>query len=90
MIGPAHHVGIAVKRLEDGVVPYRALGFEPASVEDIPSEGVRAAFLLEAASQTDANLVPEILSAVKARATLGEISDVLRAAFGTYRERQDV
>src|SRR3989442_3303255 len=45
MIGPAHHVGIAVKRLEDGVVPYRALGFEPASVEDIPSEGVRAAFL---------------------------------------------
>lgn len=45
MIGPAHHVGIAVKRLEDGVALYRALGFEPASVEDIPSEGVRAAFL---------------------------------------------
>jgi len=45
---------------------------------------------LEAASQTNANLVPEILSAVKASATLGEISDVLRAAFGTYRERQDV
>ena len=50
----------------------------------------RALHRLEAASQTDANLVPEILSAVKARATLGEISDVLRAAFGTYRERQDV
>jgi len=45
---------------------------------------------LEAASQTNANLVPEILSAVKASATVGEISDVLRAAFGTYRERQDV
>src|SRR3989449_1939186 len=45
---------------------------------------------LEAAAQTNANLVPEILSAVKASATLGEISDVLRAAFGTYRERQDV
>ncbi len=44
---------------------------------------------LEAASQTNANLVPEILSAVKASATLGEISDVFRAAFGTYRERQD-
>ena len=45
---------------------------------------------LEAGAQTNANLVPEILSAVKASATLGEISDVLRAAFGTYRERQDV
>src|SRR5437870_4327047 len=45
---------------------------------------------LEAASQTNAYLVSESLSAVKASATLGEISDVLRAAFGTYRERQDV
>src|SRR5438309_11106285 len=50
----------------------------------------RALHRLEAASQTNANLVPEILSAVKASATIGEISDVLRAAFGTYRERQDV
>src|SRR3989442_15742101 len=46
MIGPPDRVGIAVKRLEDGVVRYRALGFEPASMEDIPSEGVRAAFFL--------------------------------------------
>src|SRR5256884_100061 len=45
---------------------------------------------LEAASQTNANLVPEILSAVKASATLGEISDVLRTVFGTYRPRQEV
>jgi methylmalonyl-CoA/ethylmalonyl-CoA epimerase len=45
MIGPAHHVGIAIRHLEDGVAVYRALGLEPAAVEDIPSEGVRAAFL---------------------------------------------
>ena len=33
-----------------------------------------------------ANLVPFILAAVKANATLGEISDDLRAVFGTHRE----
>ena len=34
----------------------------------------------------DDNLVPLIIEAVKARATLGEISDTLRAAFGEHRE----
>ena len=33
------------------------------------------------------NLVPPILEAVKAYATLGEISDTLREVFGEYRER---
>jgi methylmalonyl-CoA mutase N-terminal domain/subunit len=34
----------------------------------------------------DGNLVPAIIDAVKARATLGEISDALRVAFGEHRE----
>jgi methylmalonyl-CoA mutase N-terminal domain/subunit len=34
----------------------------------------------------DGNLVPQIIGAVKARATLGEISDALRVAFGEHRE----
>jgi methylmalonyl-CoA mutase N-terminal domain/subunit len=41
---------------------------------------------VEAAARGDANLMPPILAAVEARATLGEISDRLRAAFGTHRE----
>ena len=45
MTNRAHHVGIAVKRLEDGLALYRTLGLEPESVEDVPTEGVRAAFL---------------------------------------------
>ncbi len=45
MIGRAHHVGIAVKRLDDGLALYRTLGLEPESVEDVPTDGVRAAFL---------------------------------------------
>ncbi|MNC97726.1 methylmalonyl-CoA mutase [compost metagenome] len=44
---------------------------------------------LEALAGTAAgtgNLVPAVLSAVEARATLGEISDTLRGVFGEHRE----
>lgn len=40
---------------------------------------------LERACRGTENVVPFILGAVKAYATLGEISDVMRAVFGTYR-----
>jgi methylmalonyl-CoA mutase N-terminal domain/subunit len=38
------------------------------------------------AARGTANLLPPILEAVKARATLGEIADVMRAVFGEYRK----
>ena len=41
---------------------------------------------VERAAREGGNLVPPCIEAVKAYATLGEISDVLRAVFGTYRE----
>jgi len=44
------------------------------------------AVLKKAAQGTD-NVVPPILDAVKAYATLGEISDTLREVLGEYRER---
>lgn len=45
MIGPAHHVGIAVKRLAPAVERYRALGLDLEYEEDVPTAGVRVAFL---------------------------------------------
>ena len=42
---------------------------------------------LQEAAQSADNLLPPTLEAVKAYATLGEIADVLRGAFGEYRER---
>ena len=42
---------------------------------------------LKRAAQGTENLVPPILEAVRAYATLGEISDTLREVFGEYRER---
>ena len=41
---------------------------------------------LREVSHTDANLMPSILEAVKAYATVGEICDVFRAEFGEYKE----
>jgi methylmalonyl-CoA mutase, N-terminal domain len=40
---------------------------------------------VEEAGRTGANLLPAILKAVEGRATLGEISDRLRAVFGSHR-----
>jgi methylmalonyl-CoA mutase N-terminal domain/subunit len=41
---------------------------------------------LEAAARGSENLLPLIVDAVKAYATVGEISDRLRSAFGVHRE----
>ncbi len=41
---------------------------------------------VERAAREGANVMPSIIEAVKAYATLGEISDVLRKVHGTYRE----
>jgi methylmalonyl-CoA mutase N-terminal domain/subunit len=41
---------------------------------------------LEAAARSSDNLLPLMIDAVKAHATVGEISDRLRAAFGVHRE----
>jgi methylmalonyl-CoA mutase, N-terminal domain len=41
---------------------------------------------VSAAASSGANLVPPIIAAVEARATLGEISDTLRGVFGEHRE----
>jgi len=41
---------------------------------------------LKKACETDENVMPYILKAVKAYATLGEISDVMREVFGEYQQ----
>jgi methylmalonyl-CoA mutase N-terminal domain/subunit len=41
---------------------------------------------LDAAARGNDNLMPHILTAVKAYATLGEIADVFRAVFGKHHE----
>jgi methylmalonyl-CoA mutase N-terminal domain/subunit len=48
---------------------------------------IRALRALAKAERSGANLMPAILAAVAAKATLGEISGVLREAWGEHRDR---
>jgi methylmalonyl-CoA mutase, N-terminal domain len=41
---------------------------------------------IEQAARSDENLMPRIVAAVEAYATLGEIADRMRAVFGEYTE----
>jgi methylmalonyl-CoA mutase N-terminal domain/subunit len=41
---------------------------------------------VRSAAKGSANLVPPIIAAVEAQATVGEIADALRGVFGEYRE----
>lgn len=89
-------VGVNAYRSEDP--PVQAMKVDPA-LEARQAERLRAFrarrdsaaarratdALRQAAVGTD-NLMPFILAAVKARATLGEVSDALRDVFGEYRE----
>ena len=53
MIGPAHHVGIAVKSLEEALEGYRRLGLKLDFTEELPSQGVRLAFLRSGAVRVE-------------------------------------
>ncbi len=90
-------VVVGVNRFQEEEPPFRAdetdySGLERVQVEKVAAlrarrDGERTrealAALDEAARGTE-NLMPRILEAVKALATLGEISDTLRNAWGTY------
>jgi methylmalonyl-CoA mutase N-terminal domain/subunit len=51
------------------------------------SSGWQAALsAVRSAAESSDNLVPVIIAAVEAEATVGEVADTLRQAFGEYRE----
>ncbi|TVR56006.1 MAG: methylmalonyl-CoA mutase [Gemmatimonadales bacterium] len=90
-------VVVGVNRFQEDEPPYRADETDYSGLEAVQSgkvgklrqtrDGVRVeaalAALAEGARGTE-NLMPRILEAVKAMATLGEISDTLRGVWGTY------
>jgi len=55
-----------------------------------PSAWQTAIDAVERAARGEANLVPPIIAAVEAEATLGEIADAMRRAFGEYVESPQV
>jgi len=89
-------VGVNAFRADDPPVP--AMKLDPALEQQQvvrlqafrarrSQTGTQAAVAaVRAAAQGTDNLMPHILAAVKANATLGEIADALRDVFGEYRE----
>jgi methylmalonyl-CoA mutase N-terminal domain/subunit len=59
---------------------------EARSRRDAGKAAQALAALRTAAAQSEAPLMPLMLEAVRARATVGEISDGLRGVWGEYRE----
>jgi methylmalonyl-CoA mutase N-terminal domain/subunit len=51
-----------------------------------PAKVAQALHAIQWFAQSDQNLLPHLIQAVKARATLGEICSALKGVFGTYRE----
>jgi methylmalonyl-CoA mutase N-terminal domain/subunit len=45
---------------------------------------------LRQVSQTDENVIPYVVEAVKAKATVGEVCNVWRDVFGEYRPKEFV
>jgi alkylation response protein AidB-like acyl-CoA dehydrogenase len=71
-----------------GPAPEQAMVAVPALVEagrDDDAARAAVARMVEVARTGD-NMVPAMLDAVRAEATLGEICDALRAEWGVYRE----
>ncbi len=68
-----------VEREQVDQLARRRVERDPAAVE-------KSLVRLAEASRTDANLVPLLIEAARVEATLGEMCDVLRAEWGTYRE----
>jgi methylmalonyl-CoA mutase N-terminal domain/subunit len=95
--GTERVVGVNVHRAEEEA-PEEVLTLDPEAeerqVERLRSfrerrDGARAEAslaALEAAARDDRNLMPQILDCVRSEATLGEISDRLRAVYGEHRE----
>lgn len=52
-MGPTHHVGIAVRKLEPAIARYEALGLELDYTDTVAGQGVRVAFLKAGATHVE-------------------------------------
>ena len=95
--GEAQVVGVNAYVTEDHLpIPLLELDphVEPGQIERVravraardPRAWQAAMDAVRAAAAGSMNLVPPVIAAVEARATLGEISDALRGVFGEHRE----
>ncbi|MFG2048043.1 methylmalonyl-CoA mutase [Micromonospora sp. NPDC048935] len=91
IVGVNCHTGTVAKELEilrishEVELEQRRVLAERKSARDESTVRAAVARMVEV-SRTDGNMIPAMLDAVRAEATLGEICDALRAEWGTHRE----
>jgi methylmalonyl-CoA mutase N-terminal domain/subunit len=77
---------IDVLRIDEGVEPRQVERVRAVRAARDATAWRAALDGVERAARDGSNLVPPIVQAVEARATVGEISDALRAVFGEHKE----
>ena len=77
---------LEILQIDETVAHRQAERLKKLRAERSSGEVNRRLNALRAASKTTENLMPHIMDAVKAYATLGEICDAMRDVFGSYEE----
>jgi methylmalonyl-CoA mutase, N-terminal domain len=77
---------IPIQHIDDSLEPKQVERVKALRAKRDPAPWKDALKTVEDAARAGKNLMPQILAAVEANATVGEISDTMRRVFGEYRE----
>ncbi|MGZ3444036.1 MAG: acyl-CoA mutase large subunit family protein [Myxococcaceae bacterium] len=80
------HAPVQILKIEERVAEEQVARIREVKAQRNAAAVTAALAKVEAACRGTENLMPPVLEAVKAYATLGEISDVFRKVWGQYRE----
>ena len=77
---------VPIQRIDPALEPRQVERLKALRLRRNPTTHATALKAVQLAASTGENLMPHILTAVEALATVGEIADTLRGVFGEYRE----
>ncbi|MGC4094200.1 MAG: methylmalonyl-CoA mutase family protein [Polyangiaceae bacterium] len=78
--------GIPTLRIDPSVEQRQVSGLARVKAARDASAVAAALLAVKQAAEDGSNLVPRVVDAARAYATLGEVCDVLRSVFGTYTD----
>jgi methylmalonyl-CoA mutase N-terminal domain/subunit len=84
--GDQTDVEVPIQRIDPELEPRQVARTRALRQRRNPATWASAIAAVKESARTGSNLMPHILQAVEAEATVGEIADTLRAVFGEYRE----
>ena len=77
---------VPIQRIDPSLEPKQVERLRALRAKRNPETWQAAIRAVEATARTGENLMPRILAAVEANATVGEISDAMRKVYGEYKE----